>query len=107
MMTYVPLDTRLVELKRRILRAFPEQFDITNQSFMALGGIGSDMHRLVLLAMRQSFASRGETDVRGINDARAIASVVEELLGRCERTIAEYAELDAWMETEHAKEVGA
>ena len=99
--TYVPFDDRLAELERRVLRAFPEQFDITDQSFMALGGIGSDMHRLVVLAMQQ------DTTLRGMNDARAIASVVEELLGRCERTIAEYAELDAWMEEEHAKGVGA
>jgi hypothetical protein len=40
--------------------------------------------------------------MRGQFAARAIANVVEELLGRCERTLAEYAEMDAWMEAEYA-----
>ena len=96
--TYVPFDDRLAELERRVLRAFPEQFDIAGRSFIALEGIGSDMHRLLILARNQ------RATLRGVQDALAIISVVEELLGRCERTLADYAEMDAWMEREHAAE---
>jgi hypothetical protein len=101
-MTYVPIDERLAHLEARILRAFPEQFDTTGGSFIAFAGLGADMHRLIREAQLQNDAALSSHTLRGQFAARAIANVVEELLGRCERTLAEYAEMDAWMEAEYA-----
>ena len=94
-MTWTPLPERLDDLERRIIAAFPDTFDMTGGCFVAVDtGIGADLHRVVCEAKYQ------DTTMRGVFLARAMANVAEELLGRVERTLAEIAAMDAWMDAE-------
>ena len=94
-MTWTPLPERLDALERRIIAAFPDTFDMTGGCFVAVDtGLGADLHRVVCEARQQ------DTTMRGLFLARAMANVAEELLGRVEQTLADYAAMDAWMEQE-------